>query len=700
MLQILSPNGTIITTLTRNSTNYVGTGDNTERYTERYEVKLPQTECLNCSIRLLRQALEKGFYFWACADVNIKTVGYTEKCSLHGRLLNGECQCDSLYSGSVCQYKDECWKDTDCNSHGSCIDRKSRAYPKKVCYCKKGWYGLLCEKESPMKDIPGSFVGYNHVEIRPDVIDIFWKMLKDEGQVEIIMRMKTTSWVAVGWRHLDVKTNLSCMNYPTLQQPSELQTTEFGGTQQTVQKPGRIHPMSCNDIVMGYVQGNLSYIHDYFTREQHTPQLDTFFGGKEDLTGAVGHERSEHTFMGFRKKLKATEPTDKSFVDEALHVIWARGPQISKMNVQPQDKNFQAMNLYAPYYANGDDDAMYHLNDRLQRGKLQLNFFKASPYKEIMDTTHRGIRSETQLGWELTIGVLFGSFGFMIFVTIILLCCKVDLAKTTNLMEKERKRNALRMDRKVKVVALEELGETSKTPVETTLVIGGGVLIESDKGDTPLSEVAVGNGAASEGSSDIQPGPVKSTHTSVDVISIESEVHSPPKGMVGEGHNDDVNEASVHVMIADAHKIHHESDHGEPPDEILDELSAETSVVDQANEEDVVVDEPREEAAAGESRSLVDQVNEEKDTRETDSVASDESNSEPVTSDDESGSADSSDSESQTMFIVNEGEGDRSLPGLGIDSQRDNAIPSDRLGESDVVAVLDGLEDEEEITQF
>jgi hypothetical protein len=71
----------------------------------------------------------------------------------------------------------------------------------------------------------------------------------------------------------------------------------------------------------------------------------------------------------------AKEVTDKSFVDKHIHVIWARGPQIEKMNLRPEDKMYKTMMLYQSYYKTGDDDAMYHLQDRLYRGSIHLNFF-------------------------------------------------------------------------------------------------------------------------------------------------------------------------------------------------------------------------------------------------------------------------------------------------------------------------------------
>ena len=41
-------------------------------------------------------------------------------------------------------FSDECEDDSDCNSHGSCIDLESISSPRKQCFCDAGWFGLKC----------------------------------------------------------------------------------------------------------------------------------------------------------------------------------------------------------------------------------------------------------------------------------------------------------------------------------------------------------------------------------------------------------------------------------------------------------------------------------------------------------------------------------------------------------------------------
>jgi hypothetical protein len=50
-------------------------------------------------------ALEKRCSNILLMNNYVFAAGYTETCSLHGRQVKGKCQCDSLYSGPVCEYK-------------------------------------------------------------------------------------------------------------------------------------------------------------------------------------------------------------------------------------------------------------------------------------------------------------------------------------------------------------------------------------------------------------------------------------------------------------------------------------------------------------------------------------------------------------------------------------------------------------------
>ena len=65
-----------------------------------------------------------------------------------------------------------------------------------------------------------------------------------------------------------------------------------------------------------------------FPFQRSTPRRDdTFYGGTNDLTAAVGFERDGETTILFRKKLGADAFSDAAITDDELHVIWAIGQE-------------------------------------------------------------------------------------------------------------------------------------------------------------------------------------------------------------------------------------------------------------------------------------------------------------------------------------------------------------------------------------
>ena len=101
---------------------------------QSYQVTLPaDLKCIDCSIRLIRQAEEWGskYQFWSCSDVDILPPedNPLQTCSGHGQAYNGRCRCKPLYYGDVCQYHNECREDKDCGLHGKCIDVRATTAP-------------------------------------------------------------------------------------------------------------------------------------------------------------------------------------------------------------------------------------------------------------------------------------------------------------------------------------------------------------------------------------------------------------------------------------------------------------------------------------------------------------------------------------------------------------------------------------------
>ncbi|KAJ8314762.1 hypothetical protein KUTeg_006912 [Tegillarca granosa] len=130
------------------------------------------------------------------------------------------------------------------------------------------------------------------------------------------------------------------------------------------------HPMDCVDMVIGSAKGQLSRIGDYYSRDRSTPQKDEFYGGKDDLTAAYGFEDSNgYTTIMFRKKLRADERSDFSFLNEYMHVIWARGQEPGKFHHLPNVG--LAENELSSFYKH--DELKYHGHGG-QRGIRRINF--------------------------------------------------------------------------------------------------------------------------------------------------------------------------------------------------------------------------------------------------------------------------------------------------------------------------------------
>ena len=74
--------------------------------------------------------------------------------------------------------QDECWTDSDCGSHGRCINLDATSYPKMQCFCEPGWYGPKCDKESSIK-VPGKgdLAEYNTKRLS-DKFNLYWKVME------------------------------------------------------------------------------------------------------------------------------------------------------------------------------------------------------------------------------------------------------------------------------------------------------------------------------------------------------------------------------------------------------------------------------------------------------------------------------------------------------------------------------------------
>jgi len=128
--------------------------------------------------------------------------------------------------------------------------------------------------------------------------------------------------------------------------------------------------MDCIDLIMGAARGQLSRIRDYYTRDRSTPRVDSFWGGKEDITSSIGWEKGNKTVLIFRRKIRATDPFDHD-IDGEMHVIWARGQQTGDYVHKPKSGLEREMPSNPKFYAL--DEIKYH-GHGAQRGITTIDF--------------------------------------------------------------------------------------------------------------------------------------------------------------------------------------------------------------------------------------------------------------------------------------------------------------------------------------
>ena len=136
---------------------------------------------------------------------------------------------------------------------------------------------------------------------------------------------------------------------------------------------GDFHAMDCTDMVVGMARGSATRVFDYYTRDRSTPRRDdTFWGGNNDLTAAVGFERDGETTILFRKKLDATSGfSDASIGNEELHVIWAIGQEPENYFHAPRS-GLETGDASIPDFYRADE-LKYH--GKKNRGVVRMNFY-------------------------------------------------------------------------------------------------------------------------------------------------------------------------------------------------------------------------------------------------------------------------------------------------------------------------------------
>lgn len=185
-----------------------------------HEVELPRRECENCVVRLIRQAAEwsagKNLYlFRSCSDVSLQSrVTKREMCSYHGtyNLPLRSCLCDKLYGGELCEVKDECATDRDCNFNGRCLHTEPHEYPQRQCYCSAGFFGDKCQYRSnlPLPDEIDESL-YSEKVANNDV-RVLYRVLEKSNEVEVMVEANTESWVGLGFK--STSTDSLCKKFP------------------------------------------------------------------------------------------------------------------------------------------------------------------------------------------------------------------------------------------------------------------------------------------------------------------------------------------------------------------------------------------------------------------------------------------------------------------------------------------------------
>jgi len=195
--------------------------------------------CDHCILKLTKEANEwrdemdgaktgdefwMGYVFWSCADVTIvgsDTVAdgcYDGKCLNGGTCDAGTCTCAEKFEGERCEFENHCSTDEDCSSQGACVNIEATSYPKQVCFCDAGWMGRHCETASPLEEAvltEDEESEYFKIVLyeEPHLFEILWKIVgDDENEIEFVVRSKTDTWSAVGWRPVELDER--CKDFP------------------------------------------------------------------------------------------------------------------------------------------------------------------------------------------------------------------------------------------------------------------------------------------------------------------------------------------------------------------------------------------------------------------------------------------------------------------------------------------------------
>lgn len=99
--------------------------------------------------------------------------------------------------------------------------------------------------------------------------------------------------------------------------------------------------------------------------------MDSFYGGRQDLTAALGFERDGQTVILFRRKLNSSDEADHIIGSAPMQIIWARGQEHGKYVHKPASGLEKESASIADFYK--PDELKYH-GQGDQRGVTVITF--------------------------------------------------------------------------------------------------------------------------------------------------------------------------------------------------------------------------------------------------------------------------------------------------------------------------------------
>uniref|UniRef100_A0A915D0B3 EGF-like domain-containing protein n=1 Tax=Ditylenchus dipsaci TaxID=166011 RepID=A0A915D0B3_9BILA len=216
----------------------------------------------------------------------------------------------------------DCVEDSDCGApHGLCVAQPNSS-PLKICYCPNGRFGKNCEKNSSIESNDcfntdnsdsSNFSSYGifnkscYKRVKLNGKDFVYSRLLQNNRLEVILDFGTDSFVSIGWRPVDTNTLVDTF----------------------------LHWVGKRMALMDLWTKSLSHPYPQWIaqtfRDLSNPLDDDWFGGKDSITDVRGWQLEDfeaglRTIVLFRRKVKASEPSDHPLGPGPMFGIYAKGP--------------------------------------------------------------------------------------------------------------------------------------------------------------------------------------------------------------------------------------------------------------------------------------------------------------------------------------------------------------------------------------